>query len=72
MDKEKSEVKQKKRLAWKTVLLGMFVLLMLVLVVASWSIDTIVKKEVNEALETYLPYGGRLEAVGIGLIRGQI
>jgi len=72
MDKEKSKGKQKKRSALKTVSLGTFAVLMVILVIVSWSIDTLVKKKINEALDTYLPEGGRLEAVDIGLIRGRV
>lgn len=72
MNREKKEGRKKKRFPWQKVLLGIFALLVVILVIASWQIDAIVNKEINKALVKILPEGGKLAAANVGFIGGQV
>ena len=64
---------QKKSRGWLwKIPLGLLVLLLIVLAVATLSINTIANNQINGAMKDYLTEGGSLEAIDIGLMAGRI
>lgn len=68
---EKKTQKKSRGWLWK-IPLGLLVLLLIVLAVATLSIDSIAKGQINRALGDYLAEGGSLETIDIGLLAGRI
>ena len=64
---------QKKSRGWLwKIPLGLLVLLLIVLAVATLSINSIANNQINGAMKDYLTEGGSLEAIDIGLMAGRI
>ena len=64
---------QKKSHGWRwKIPLGLLALLLIVLAVATLSINAIAHKQINRALKDFLREGGSVEAIDIGLIAGRI
>ena len=64
---------QKKSRGWLwKIPLGLLVLLLIVLAVATLSINTIAHNQINGAMKDFLTEGGSLEAIDIGLMAGRI
>ena len=64
---------QKKSRGWLwKIPLGLLVLLLVVLAVATLGINTIANNQINGAMKDYLTEGGSLEAIDIGLMAGRI
>ena len=64
---------QKKSRGWLwKIPLGLLVLLLIVLAVATLSINTIANNQINGAMKDFLTEGGSLEAIDIGLMAGRI
>ena len=64
---------QKKSRGWLwKIPLGLVVLMLIVMVVATLSINTIANNQINGAMKDYLTEGGSLEAIDIGLMAGRI
>ena len=64
---------QKKSRGWLwKIPLGLLVLLLIVLAVATLSINTIANNQINGAMKDFLTEGGSLEAIDIGLLAGRV
>jgi hypothetical protein len=64
---------QKKSRGWLwKIPLGLLVLLLIVLAVATLSINSIANNQINGAMKDYLTEGGSLEAIDVGLMAGRI
>lgn len=64
---------QKKSRGWLwKIPLGLLVLLLIVLAVATLSINAIAHNQINGAMKDFLTEGGSLEAVDIGLMAGRV
>lgn len=72
MNKEKSDGQKKRCFPWGKISLGILALVVVIVVTVTLIISSIVNNQINQALENYLPEGGKLAATHIGLIGGQV